>query len=32
LAVVAPPPPHIHRRQEETFYILEGERVVLSDE
>ena len=35
-AIVAPgggPPPHIHRREDETFYILEGEcRLLLADE
>ena len=35
-AIVAPgggPPPHIHRYEDETFYILEGEcRVLLADE
>jgi mannose-6-phosphate isomerase-like protein (cupin superfamily) len=33
LAEVAPPPPHIHRREDETFYLVEGERrLVLADE
>jgi quercetin dioxygenase-like cupin family protein len=35
-AIVAPgggPPPHIHRHEDETFYILEGEcRLLLADE
>ena len=35
-AIVAPgggPPPHIHRYEDETFYVLEGEcRVLLADE